>query len=149
MHRIASNDCQKQAIPLPSQLRTKDGWQSGRLRTPGKRVYRKVSGVRIPPHPPVRRLSDNKIPLLCRPPMKTNNVDSMNQKGYQKSMGGTLLQPRKKSPVTLQQARNQFRKHNPAHPKSLDKFWPSKEQMESRGRIWQVWVNQTLKHPST
>lgn len=28
-----------------------DGWQSGRLRTPGKRVYRKVSGVRIPPHP--------------------------------------------------------------------------------------------------
>ncbi len=107
------------------------------------------SGVRIPPHPPVRRLSDNKIPLLCRPPMKTNNVDSMNQKGYQNSMGGTLLQPRKKSPVTLQQARNQFRKHNPAHPKSLDKFWPSKEQMESRGRIWQVWVNQTLKHPST
>ena len=29
----------------------KDGWQSGRLRTPGKRVYRKVTGVRIPPHP--------------------------------------------------------------------------------------------------
>ena len=27
----------------------KDGWQSGRLRTPGKRVYRKVTGVRIPP----------------------------------------------------------------------------------------------------
>ena len=30
-----------------------DGWQSGRLRTPGKRVYRKVTGVRIPPHPPL------------------------------------------------------------------------------------------------
>lgn len=29
----------------------KDGWQSGRMRTPGKRVYRKVTGVRIPPHP--------------------------------------------------------------------------------------------------
>ena len=34
-----------------------DGWQSGRLRTPGKRVYRKVSGVRIPPHPPAEFLN--------------------------------------------------------------------------------------------
>jgi hypothetical protein len=29
-----------------------DGCQSGRLGTPGKRVYRKVPRVRIPPHPP-------------------------------------------------------------------------------------------------
>ena len=37
--------------PQLTQPHTKDGWQSGRLRTPGKRVYRKVTGVRIPPHP--------------------------------------------------------------------------------------------------
>ena len=30
-----------------------DGWQSGLMRTPGKRVCRKATGVRIPPHPPV------------------------------------------------------------------------------------------------
>src|ERR1700741_4242945 len=29
-----------------------DGCQSGRLGTPGKRVYRKVPRGRIPPHPP-------------------------------------------------------------------------------------------------
>src|SRR6516164_8624135 len=29
-----------------------DGCQSGRLGTPGERVYRKVPRVRIPPHPP-------------------------------------------------------------------------------------------------
>jgi hypothetical protein len=29
-----------------------DGWQSGLMRTPGKRVCRKATGVRIPPHPP-------------------------------------------------------------------------------------------------
>jgi zinc protease len=40
-------------IPARSSERRRywDGWQSGRLRTPGKRVYRKVTGVRIPPHP--------------------------------------------------------------------------------------------------
>ena len=34
-----------------------DGCQSGRLGTPGKRVYRKVPRVRIPPHPPHFRLT--------------------------------------------------------------------------------------------
>lgn len=29
-----------------------DGWQSGLMRTPGKRVCCKAPGVRIPPHPP-------------------------------------------------------------------------------------------------
>ena len=31
-----------------------DGWQSGLMRTPGKRVCRKATRVRIPAHPPVR-----------------------------------------------------------------------------------------------
>jgi hypothetical protein len=31
-----------------------DRWQSGRMRTLGKRVYRKVTGVRIPPCPPFK-----------------------------------------------------------------------------------------------
>ena len=52
--------CQSLPIPIGWNLgRTKDGWQSGRLRTPGKRVYRKVPGVRIPPHPPVPPLRMN------------------------------------------------------------------------------------------
>ena len=29
----------------------KDGWQSGLMRTPGKRVCRKATRVRIPAHP--------------------------------------------------------------------------------------------------
>jgi hypothetical protein len=64
-------------------------------------------------------------------------------------MGVTLLQPHKKSLVTLQQARKQFRSHNPAHPKSLDKFWPSKGQMESRGKMWKIWEDQIQKHLNT
>jgi hypothetical protein len=36
-----------------------DGCQSGRLGTPGKRVYRKVPRVRIPPHPPIDSSSNS------------------------------------------------------------------------------------------
>jgi hypothetical protein len=51
--------------PLPlgrfSTIKTfppaQDGWQSGLMRTPGKRVCRKATGVRIPPHPPDFRLA--------------------------------------------------------------------------------------------
>ena len=32
-----------------------DGWQSGLMRTPGKRVCRKATRVRIPAHPRSRR----------------------------------------------------------------------------------------------
>jgi hypothetical protein len=38
-----------------------DGCQSGRLGTPGKRVYRKVPRVRIPPHPPLFQKNPNSV----------------------------------------------------------------------------------------
>src|SRR5215469_9255213 len=43
-----------------------DGCQSGRLGTPGERVYRKVPRVRIPPHPPVKTelLNNKSLALL-------------------------------------------------------------------------------------
>ncbi len=43
--------CRCIATHAKAELKAQDGWQSGRSRTPGKRVYRKVTGVRIPPHP--------------------------------------------------------------------------------------------------
>jgi hypothetical protein len=44
-----------------------DGCQSGRLGTPGKRVYRKVPRVRIPPHPKelyIQPASSNILPFM-------------------------------------------------------------------------------------
>jgi hypothetical protein len=38
-----------------------DGCQSGRSGTPGKRVYRKVPRVRIPPHPPFQNRTANAL----------------------------------------------------------------------------------------
>jgi hypothetical protein len=43
--------CKRHPFATISSLLS-DGCQSGRLGTPGERVYRKVPRVRIPPHPP-------------------------------------------------------------------------------------------------
>lgn len=53
-------------------VRPQEGWPSGLRRTPGKRVHRKVSGVRIPVPPPTslrfrEALVDDVPPLLEAP----------------------------------------------------------------------------------
>ena len=43
-----------------------DGCQSGRLGTPGKRVYRKVPRVRIPPHPFFRFADERRCGIITQ-----------------------------------------------------------------------------------
>jgi hypothetical protein len=54
-----------------------DGCQSGRLGTPGKRVYRKVPRVRIPPHPPGLKVLGNKRP--AKHPQAARSIDCVGE----------------------------------------------------------------------
>jgi hypothetical protein len=54
-----------------------DGCQSGRLGTPGKRVYRKVPRVRIPPHPPHFGVRTNHLSVTrVKPPARSSQRDA-------------------------------------------------------------------------
>src|SRR3954447_16160548 len=57
LYRLAT--AARRVVPSPPALISahEDGWQSGLMRTPGKRVCRKATRVRIPAHPPAASVS--------------------------------------------------------------------------------------------
>ena len=62
-------------------LRQEDGWQSGLMRTPGKRVCRKATRVRIPAHPPhvlkgvfLRSFETRSLAYACSKPNADNGL---------------------------------------------------------------------------